>query len=350
MMNSINSSIYFKRKPVNVFRAIFPFKWIWAWLIAKVTQQRDTHDKMALLVMDGLQFGECPRIHAGNLYVSDFYEKCVYKIDIETNEVKKRIDFEDTISGTGFLPDGRMLVVGRETRCLYCYDDTTETTSLYTDLKDVTRFRANDMVIDDQGNAYVGNFGFDVAHAFTTSSTTTFVRVDPNRNVHIEATDIFFPNGSVITPDGKTLLLCETFSGCILIFDRDPNTGTLSNRRIWVDIGTLVDGCCLDAEGCLWVAIPQVGAYKTCGCFIRVNSKGEILERFGFNRNGLKSCSIACTLATKRDGTHWLYVVEAETIDEFPRLKQKNSRVKAIQVSVGPAIKSNCVRYCGGYC
>jgi sugar lactone lactonase YvrE len=142
----------------------------------------------------------------------------------------------------------------------------------------------------------------------------------------------------------------KKFMGHILAFDRDPETGTLSNRRIWANIGTLVDGCCLDAEGCLWVAIPQVGAYKTCGCVIRVNSKGETIERYGFNRNGLKSCSIACALATKRDGTHWLYVMEAETVDEVPRLKQKNSRIKAIQVSVGPAINTNCARYCGGYC
>eukprot|EP00957_Ditylum_brightwellii_P200799 15306221-Ditylum_brightwellii.AAC.1 len=146
------------------------------------------------------------------------------------------------------------------------------------------------------------------------------------------------------------LLLCKTFSGCILAFNRNTQSGALSNCRIWAELGVPVDGCCLDAEGCLWVAVPQVGAYKTSGCVIRIDSTGRILETFGFGQNNLTSCVQACALATTKEGVHWLYVMAADSVDEDPPLKQQNARIKAIQVDAGPATHASCDHYCGGYC
>jgi sugar lactone lactonase YvrE len=125
----------------------------------------------------------------------------------------------------------------------------------------------NDMVVDGQGRAFVGNFGFDLM-AGAPVEPTVLLRVDPDGAVSQVADDMWFPNGSVIIDDG-VLLVDETFGNRITAFDVGAD-GTLSNRRVWTSFGDLPtdrdlqaalgqlkvapDGCGLDAEGALWVA------------------------------------------------------------------------------------------------
>jgi sugar lactone lactonase YvrE len=83
------------------------------------------------------------------------------------------------------------------------------------------------------------------------------------------ASRLGFPNGAVLTADGRRLLLAETFMGRISAFDVDANGG-LGGRRTWAQFGAapdyldeerstrelvmLPDGLALDTEGMLWVA------------------------------------------------------------------------------------------------
>jgi sugar lactone lactonase YvrE len=119
------------------------------------------------------------------------------------------------------------------------------------------------MVVDAQGRAWVGNFGFDLDAAMREVGaegllqdhpTTNLVRVDPDGTVHLASKDMHFPNGSVITPNGKTLIVAESLGLCLTAFDIDE-VGNLSNRRIWAPTGMRApDGICLDQDGNVWVA------------------------------------------------------------------------------------------------
>ena len=122
------------------------------------------------------------------------------------------------------------------------------------DLSAVATGPCNDMVVDGQGRAYVGNFGYD-RHKGEPPRTTCLARVDPDGRVTRAAEDLFFPNGTVITPDGRTLIVGETQGHRLTAFDVAPD-GTLSNRRVWAALGEAVfpDGICLDAEGAIWVS------------------------------------------------------------------------------------------------
>jgi sugar lactone lactonase YvrE len=63
-----------------------------------------------------------------------------------------------------------------------------------------------------------------------------------------------FPNGSVITPDGKTLIVAETLARCLTAFTINPDK-TLSQRRVWAPLpGIAPDGICLDENGQVWAA------------------------------------------------------------------------------------------------
>ena len=125
--------------------------------------------------------------------------------------------------------------------------------SVEAELGSLAAGHCNDMIVDGEGRAYVGNFGFD-RHKGEAPRTTCLIRVDPDRSVHKAADDLLFPNGTVITPDGKTLIVAETFAHRLTAFDIGPD-GSLSNRRVWAAIeGCYPDGICLDAEGAIWVS------------------------------------------------------------------------------------------------
>jgi sugar lactone lactonase YvrE len=338
--------------------------WLWLWFSRRTglfrkkwkTESQATDGAQAQLCMDGIVYGEGPRfrMQENALYFADMFEQKVLKFDVSKRRGQVVCEMDDLPSGLGWLPDGRMLIASGKKRQLVTFDAKTKAIEVYADISNVTSIQVNDMVVDAAGQAYVGNFGFDHTHPFTCKSTT-LVRVDIDRNVTVESTKMMFPNGMVITPDGKTLITAETFSGALTAFDIAKD-GSLSNRRVWAKIGVPPDGMCLDAEGCVWVAIPQVGIYKTAGGLLRVREGGEVVDVLGFSCNGIKNSVFACQLGTDADGMHHLYFLEAVTSHEDILLKQtaekrrKNGVLKSIQVRVGPARSASNANYCGGYC
>jgi sugar lactone lactonase YvrE len=183
--------------------------------------------------------------------VSDFYRHAVYAIapDGATDEV---LTVEAQPSGLGWLPDGSLLVVSmRDQRVLRRAPDGTVTT--HADIAEHCGGLANDIVVDGRGHAYVGNFGFDLM-AGEAPRSTVLVHVAPDGGTEVVADDLRFPNGSVITPDGTTLMVGETMGARYTAFTIGDDGG-LSDRRVWADVpGVAPDGCALDAEGHIWAA------------------------------------------------------------------------------------------------
>jgi len=175
--------------------------------------------------------------------------------------VRTELEIDDQPSGLGWLPDGRLLVVAMHRRQLLRIDP--DGVKVHADLSGVAAYHTNDMVVDSSGRAYVGNFGFRLDQAvrergvesvLADHPTTQLARVDPDGMVHVAASDMHFPNGMVITPDGRTLIVAETLAMRLTAFDIGPD-GALSNRRIWATLGMRApDGICLDANGHVWVA------------------------------------------------------------------------------------------------
>jgi sugar lactone lactonase YvrE len=214
----------------------------------------------AKFLAGGIYFGEGPRWHAGRLWFSDFYDHAVKSVDA-SGAIRTELEIDDQPSGLGWLPDGRMLLVAMNRRQVLRVDR--DGVRVHADLAGVADYHANDMVVDARGRAYVGNFGFALDEALAARGvegviadhpTTRLARVDPDGSVHVAAEDLHFPNGCVITPDGKTLIVAETLAMRLTAFDVRPDGG-LSNRRVWAALGMRApDGICLDADGNVWVA------------------------------------------------------------------------------------------------
>lgn len=203
-------------------------------------------------LLTGLSFGEGPRWYQGKLWFSDFYVHQVRTVD-EAGKAETIVEVPGQPSGLGWRPDGTLLIVSMTDRRLMRFAD--GKLSVEAELRPLATGYCNDMVVDGKGRAYVGNFGYD-RHAGEAQRTTCLIRVDPDRSVHKAADGLLFPNGTVITPDGKTMIVGETFAHRLTAFDVAAD-GTLSNQRLWATIeGCYPDGICLDAEGAIWVSDP----------------------------------------------------------------------------------------------
>lgn len=236
--------------------------------------------RTAKVLAGGISFGEGPRWHDGRLWFSDFYDHAVKSVS-EAGEVRVEFEVDDQPSGLGWTPQGELLVVSM-TRRQVLRRSPDGRMQVHADLSDIATWHCNDMVVDTQGRAYVGNFGFDLEAAAAAEGglggvtakhpTAKLALVEADGRVRVAAEAMNFPNGTVITPDGGTLIIGETFAGRLTAFDVGPD-GALSNRRVWAEIGPrLPDGICLDAEGCVWVANPTA---PEC---VRVAEGGEIRD------------------------------------------------------------------------
>ena len=202
-------------------------------------------------LVEGLGFPEGPRWRDGQLYFSDFHQRCVVRARLDGTAVSA-VQLDDAPSGLGWTPDGSLLVVSMLKRALL--KQTADGFHVVADLRRWTVVAANDMVVDEVGRAYVGNFGFDLRSG-EPPRPTVLLRVDPSGEVVVVADDLLFPNGVVLDDDGRRLIVAETYAHRLTAFDV-AGDGSLSRRRVFAQFGDEVypDGICLDAEGQVWVA------------------------------------------------------------------------------------------------
>jgi len=206
------------------------------------------------IFLEGLKFPEGPRWRDEKLWFSDMDTRKVMTVDLKGNS-ETVIEMEDSPSGLGWLPDGTLLIVSMDDMRLLKL--TPEGLKEVADLSSLATFKCNDMVVDKKGNAYVGNFGFDYQNE--KFKLAEIILVTPEGNTQIVADKLAFPNGTIITPDDKTLIVAETFASKLTAFDI-LDDGLLEERRIWANLKSMVpDGICLDAEGGIWIASPGSG-------------------------------------------------------------------------------------------
>ena len=287
--------------------------------------------KRTTILMDGLTFGEGPRWHEEKFYFSDFYSHKVFSLDMDGNS-EVIVEVPAQPSGLGWMPDGTMLIVSMKDKKLLSFNNST--LSEVADLSNLAGFHCNDMVVDDHGNAYVGNFGFNT-YSGEEIKPANLILVRPGEDPCVAADDLLFPNGTVITPDGKTLIIGETYAARLTAFDINEDA-TLSNRRVWADFTLdadegnvpLPDGMCLDIEGAIWVASPSTAEV------IRVKEGGEIFDRIPVETN-----AYACMLGGEDLKTLFICTSNASGVDPESALREKSGKIETVTVEVQGAGK-----------
>src|SRR6266851_5172114 len=237
------------------------------------------------LLLGGLMFPEGPRWHDGKLWFSDMHAHKVMTVDLN-GRAEAVCEVPAWPSGLGWLPDGRMLIVSMTDRKLLRLD--TDGLKTHADISKLASFHCNDMVVDAKGRAYVGNFGYDLL-AKAPQKPAEIVMVTPDGAARVVAKDLQFPNGAVITPDGKTLIVGESMGHRMSAFDVQAD-GSLTNHRIWA----------------------------------------ELAERIKFD-----VMPIACMLGGP--GRRTLFILLSETIHAEECRAKRSARIETMEVAVGGA-------------
>jgi sugar lactone lactonase YvrE len=291
-------------------------------------------DKNVTKVAQGFTYTEGPRWHDGKLYFVDFY---TYSVNVvhRDGSVEEVAHVDQQPSGLGWLPDGRMLIVSMKDRKVL-RQEPGGTLVEHADIAHLCTGHANDMVVAPTGQAYIGHFGFDLMggadHEFA-----SVILVNPDGTAQTVAEGLSFPNGMVITPDERTLIVNELFGNRVSAFDINTD-GTLGPRRAFAaydDLGdekswhkrvedsTIIpDGLTLDAEGAVWVADC---AHQRA---VRIAEGGKFLDEVSTAPNGVFAVGLG------GDDGRTLFLCVAPDFDEAARSAAREGEVHSVRVEV----------------
>ncbi|MBV8055697.1 MAG: SMP-30/gluconolactonase/LRE family protein [Deltaproteobacteria bacterium] len=271
-------------------------------------------------LLQGLVFPEGPRWHEGKLWFSDMHAHQVRTVTLD-GRAQDIVEVPSWPSGLGWLPDGALLIVSMTDRKLLRYSS--GELRIHADISQLASYYCNDMVVDGRGRAYVGNFGFDFFSG-SAQKPAELVLVDPDGSFRVAATGLDFPNGSVITPDGKTLIVGESLGHRLTAFYIEDD-GSLINQSVWAELGDAVpDGIALDAENGLWVASPLTRE------LLYVEQGGKLARRIKCD-----SMPIACALGGPARKT--LFVLLTDSINPDECRAKKSARIDIMDVTVAGA-------------
>jgi sugar lactone lactonase YvrE len=258
---------------------------------------------------NGFCFGEGPRWFEGLLWFSDMLGEAVHTADMRGSLTTLPLPGHSP-SGLGFRPDGSLLIASTEDRQVLRYDG--ETVDTIADLADVAPASLGDMVVDDAGRAYIGSQAF---------SGGIIVRLDPDDSATVVAEDLDFPNGMVITPDRKTLIVAESIGRRLTAFTIGEG-GALGDRRVFADgLDGPPDGIALDAEGGVWTSMTLAHQFE------RITEGGAVTDRIDMGER----VAIACALGGPERRTLFLL----SSTDAYPKrlVGTRLSRLDAVTVA-----------------
>ena len=320
----------------------------WQWFAASAGVDGSFREKCMVtssieLVADDLFFPEGPRWRAEEqkLYFSDVMAAKVSRVDDE-GVVETVFEPDEFPSGLGFLGNGDLLVVATESRAIIRLDSSQviagsakrSDSMHHADISTAFGTSNNDMVVAPNGNAYAGAYLPGLSEEIPPGPSNpplfgNMVLARPDGSSQVVADRVCFPNGGAITPDGKTLIVAETFAFTLTAWDIEDD-GTLSGRRPFANLAAPTDGISLDAEGCIWVACPYF-SYGDSGGWVRVADGGEIMQVIALE--DADKSAYACMLGGEDGRDLWLCESTVLGRERF----QGDGRIRRVSVDVPKA-------------
>ena len=200
-------------------------------------------------VLTGLAFPESMRWHNGELWFSDVLAGKVYRADINAGEYFEVASIPPIVSGLGWLPNGDLLAVDCDARQVIKIDSI-GAKNVYANLSQMWQYPANDMLVDDDGTAWIGGYGFDPE---TESPKESSLARYKDGVLDFPVDSLVFPNG-MARLDSTHFVVAETFADRLAIIETDPQGTVRIAKRIALPANSTPDGLTIDQEGNIWVA------------------------------------------------------------------------------------------------
>ena len=278
------------------------------------------------LFAEGYLFPEAPRWHAGRgqFFVSDIDRGQVFAVSTD-GQCHQVYQGPDWVSGTAFEDDKTLLITNARSRSLVRVrlDQPDAPPEMIASLAEIAPYGINDMIRTPAGICFIDTVSFDfVAYSRgeIAAQPSVLARVDGDGRVSVATDAVSFPNGMVITPDGKRLLVADSLGQCVHAFALAAD-GTLSERSCFAAMpGEMPDGMCLDASGAAWVAAH--------GRVARVAEGGEVLEEVDMG-----STSATAVALGGADG-RTLLITASDSYDRAVMARNPTGRLFTVQVAV----------------
>lgn len=278
------------------------------------------------LFADGFLFPEAPRWHAGRqqFFVSDIDRGQVFAVSPD-GQRRQVYQGPDWVSGTAFEDDNTLLVTNARSRSLVRVnlDRPDAPAEMIASLAEIAPYGINDMVRTPGGVCFIDTVSFDfVAYARgeIAAQPSALARVDHDGTVSVATSEVNFPNGMVITPDGKRLLVADSIDQCVHAFALAAD-GTLSARTCFAALpGEMPDGMCMDASGAVWVAAH--------GRVVRVAEGGAVLDEVDMGTTSATAVALGGV-----DG-RTLLITASDSYDRSVMALNPTGRLFSVQVDV----------------
>jgi sugar lactone lactonase YvrE len=270
---------------------------------------------------NGLRFTESPRWRDGRLWFLDIHDKRIKSADLGGG-LETVVEFGFLPNSFGFRRDGSILVGDALQRQVYRWDG--KALERLADLSDITTFCLSDGIVDAHDRMYVGDIGYNLFdHEAKPVDTCVIVCIEPNGRARVVADGLKFPNGMVIAPDGRTLIVAETMGHRLTAFDIRAD-GSLANRRLHAQLADDVhpDGIALDAEGAVWLA----NAEGTTAA-LRVREGGEIVEQVELN-------TYCYAVMLGGSGRRHLFLCASDSLDPVEIAGNPSATLRVVEVEV----------------
>jgi sugar lactone lactonase YvrE len=251
-------------------------------------------------VAAGFSFAEGPRWHKGAVYLSHIHDDAVERVEPD-GTVTRVADLPGSPISIGFTSDGTLLVSALDAGRIWRVSDN----GIVDDFRDVSSLASDDfgdIVIDTQDRIYLANQGMSYPSRIPETIDSPIFLLTPGGDAREVARGFNYANGMAITPDGRLLVVAESFGHRLFVLDIEDD-GSLGPRRQIAQFDDVArpDGICCDAEGAVWTA------NATSREVLRCTLDGTITHRISTG----DALAIGCILGGP-DG-HDLYVTTATT-------------------------------------
>lgn len=206
------------------------------------------------------------------LYWVDIPNGRLFSYDPRTDAHEIASERDGAIGGYTIQADGDLLLFEEEGR-IETWSSTEGITGVLRESIDgESGSRFNDVIADPLGGVFCGTMPQG-------ESPGRLSRLDTDGDLTVIEEDVGISNGLGFTPDLTGLYFTETEADAIYRYDYDAATGSVSNRRVFVDATDEPghpDGMTVDSMGHVW------SAYWNGGCLVRYDPGGDEVDRFEF--------------------------------------------------------------------
>jgi len=195
------------------------------------------------------QLGEGPLWHPDEklLYWTDIEKHYLYRW--KPGEGPEEFKIGLPVGAFGFRGSGGLVLAVKDGFAFY--DPSREQLEYIHRLENLPEdARFNDGKVDPQGRFWAGTM--------SDRAENHLYRLDPDHSLHVMLDEVRISNGIGWSSDSKLMYYTDTPTLRIDLFDFDPESGEISNRRVFAQNPQgdgFPDGLTVDSEGCVWIAL-----------------------------------------------------------------------------------------------